>query len=273
MVNIIGNSHLRHANQTFERQEDLLESVNDLMVHMDDMESVLPFVNENSYHNFCTEIIISSQEQAPEHYQSAHDFCDHFLKFHDTVLPHLNEPEPLYMNSLMSYARYNNGTDYLNNNPIILPDYFYRSEKLNKIMDFLHADRNFSYPEYAFRFNFSDFKTQMDAYMYAKEGMAQMANPEEYSKLVLWTGKRLQGCNDHDLLWMLENVTKSEHLVFGNIFDVMVGDLGLAVLSRSWVNINPPHFKYFLSDVYLQNPTIIYKLHQASLFDWIHFLS
>jgi hypothetical protein len=240
---------------------------------MDDMESVLPFVNENSYHNFCTEIIISSQEQAPEHYQSAHDFCDHFLKFHDTVLPQLNEPEPLYMNSLMSYARYNNGTDYLNNNPIILPDYFYRSEKLNKIMDFLHADRNFSYPEYAFRFNFSDFKIQMDAYMYAKEGIAQMANPEEYSKLVLWTGKRLQGCNDHDLLWMLENVTKSEHLVFGNIFDVMVGDLGLAVLSRSWVNINPPHFKYFLSDVYLQNPTIIYKLHQASLFDWIHFLS
>ena len=109
--------------------------------------------------------------------------------------------------------------------------------------------------------------------MYAKEGMAQMANPEEYSKLVLWTGKRLQGCNEHDLLWMLENVTKSEHLIFGNIFDVMVGDLGLAVLSKSWVNINPPHFKSFLTDVYLETPTIIYKLHQASLFDWIHFLS
>ena len=86
-------------------------------------------------------------------------------------------------------------------------------------------------------------------------------------------GEKLQGCNDHDLLWLLEQATRSEHLVFGRVVDLMVEELGLTVLSRSWVDINPPNFKYFLSDVYLQNLTIIYKVQQVSPVDWIHFLS
>ena len=131
---------------------------------MNDMESVLPFVNENSYHNFCTEIIISSQQQAPENDQSAHDFCDHFLNFHDKVL------NPLIVDRL-----YNNGTHYQNINPSILQDYFYSSERLNNIIDVLNRNYDFSYFE-----NVLNFNIQIGAYRYANEGMMQLANIENY---------------------------------------------------------------------------------------------